>query len=105
MVEWFTIHTSFFKGGIMKMWFAVLVAVILFGTLLYGQAASPAAPAPASAVGRYQISTIAPIIIPQQVHESAEVWMVDTQTGDIWCHSNGGWRYEGNPTKQPGLKN
>jgi hypothetical protein len=66
------------------MWFAVVVAVILFATLLYGQAASPAAPAPASAVGRYQISTIPPIIIPQQVHESAEIWMVDSQTGDIW---------------------
>jgi len=66
---------------------------------------NPAPPtASATTPGRYQITSTA-VSANATNATVAEIWMVDTQTGDTWVFRSlvGTWRYVGNPTKDPGL--
>ncbi len=89
----------------MKWSWVVALVVISSAAMLFGQEATPkpaASPSPVAQVaGRYQIA-----ITSVSARASTEIWMIDTQTGDTWAYDNSykSWTYQGNPTKDPGVR-
>jgi hypothetical protein len=89
----------------MKWSWAVALVVISSAVLLFGQEAMPRPATPPTPVtqvpGRYQLTAVL-----NSMTQQMESWMIDTQTGDIWAYafSTGRWMYQGNPTKDPGVR-